>query len=167
MKYYLSLVFVLGVAFLSLSANRGLAFQVSLSGSYSCETQSDCKSKCEARGGRWQKKIDAPIRGNCYLPSNIAVSDQIEILINQLDILKLQEQLIDIKRVAEWPNMSIAGDRKSLVELKPSECSGLGGEIHVDEDCASEVMCSTEVFNAQTSEHEPFSHCVTYFGGGN
>ena len=167
MKPSLSFVLALGVSSLTFSASSALALQISVSDTYTCSTNSECKRKCEERGGRWKRDKTGTTHGTCTLPSSISITDRIEILQNQLDRVKRQKRLIDDKRMIEWPHVSGAGNDVTVMELKPSECHGLGGEIHYDANCPSQVMCSTEVIDPQTSESEYFFQCVDELDGGN
>lgn len=166
MKTMFPIAFALGVVSLTFFANNSSALQISVSDSYTCSSNSECKKKCEDRGGRWKKDKTGTTYGTCTISASISIADQVQILENLLETAKRQHRLMADKKVLGWPTASDASAGLTVMELKPSECHGLGGDIHYDANCPSQVMCSTEAINPLTLESEYFFQCVDELDGG-
>lgn len=164
MKLILGLT--LGLAGLSFSTLNAQALTVNVTESFTCTSNSECKRKCEARGGRWKKDKTGTTHGTCSKPAARSLSDQIDALQNQLKQAETAKTLRDAKRFGDWPKASAPGNSIGVAELKPSECAGLGGEVSVDSNCPSNVICSTEAINPATSELELFFQCIDELDGG-
>jgi putative hemolysin len=167
MKPRFSFMLALGVSSLTFSASSALALQIGVSDTYTCSSNSECKRKCEERGGRWKRDRTGTTYGTCTLPPSISIPDRIELLQKQLDRLIRQKRLIDEKQTFEWPNVSAAGNEITMMELKPSECYGLGGELQYDAYCPSDVICSMEAIDPETAESEYFFQCIDELDGAN
>jgi len=160
---YFALAFVVLCAVLD--TGNVYALKTKYVDSYTCTNNADCKKKCEDRGGVWRRDKTGTTHGTCTVPSSIKLSDKIGILQKQLDQMKLQRSLIDDKKVSDWPNARDAGNDLKVMELKLSECHGLGGDIFYDANCESEVICSKEVVDPDSSESENYFQCINEFHG--
>lgn len=147
----------IGLLIITGGVNSSFAIQVQVQTktTFSCTSNADCKRKCEALGSdhTWKPNPGGSTFGTCTKRSQ-SLSEQIRVL---------KKRLIEEKKVRLWPTVGVKQPDGIIVELTPTECDSLGGEVNVNVGCGWPWLSCTTKIVGKYNVHETHEVCIDEF----